>query len=325
MRSVILRVSAVLAAAGTALFLPLLALGASADIVGPCSATLNGTNVAQNGGPIDVGSNDIVAVTMGSAAAEVTHLRVQMHYGPASWTVYNQDTSGRNVNKNVSVEDYARYGVGLYKVTSTATLSSGEGCSGSALVKVSGSPLTTVAGAAAAAGVGLGVAGLAVAAGLAYSKAPEPPSPYLDEEAARARAAQGDSIGPGKALRILTFAPCVSAVLPAILLTILAMVTGGGGAVPLPPGPARGARPRARWGIRLSAVGLLSGVLAGAGAVVLLQQYAVVYPSTGVIAAGLAAGLAVGILLPSLGRTLAIRRARRRRSEEPPAHGESKP
>ena len=293
-----------------------------ADVNGPCSASLNGTDVAQNSGPIDVGSDDIVAVTMGSAAAEVTHLRVQLHYGPVSWNVHNQDTSGQNVNKNVSVEDYARYGVGLYKVTSTATLSSGESCSGSALVKVSGSPLGSWAGRAAAAGAGLGVAGLGVAAGLAYSKAPAPPSPYFDEEAARARAAQGGGHHRQESLAELVF--CVSAVLPAILLTILAMVTGGG-AAPLPPGPAPGARPRARWGIRLSVVGVFGGVLAGAGAVVLLQQYAVVYPSTGVIAAGLVAGLVVGILLPSLGRTLAIRRASRRWSEGPPAQGESGP
>lgn len=76
----------------------------------------------------------------------------------------------------MSVSDYATYGVGLYKVTSTATLSSGGSCSGSALVNVTGNPLTTVAGAAAAAGVGVGVAGLAVAGGLAAGQAQEPPS-----------------------------------------------------------------------------------------------------------------------------------------------------
>jgi hypothetical protein len=288
-----------------------------AGVNGPCSATLNGTDVAQNSGPIDVGSNDIVAVTMGSAAGEVTHLRVQMHYGPVSWNVHNEDTSGQSVSKSVSVEDYARYGVGLYKVTSTATLSSGASCSGSALVKVSGSPLGSWAGRAAAAGVGLGVAGLALGAGLAYSKAPEPSSPFYPTEAELRQQAV--------AVRDhLSSTRCFGLVLPALLLTILAMVTGGGAAVPPTAGPPR-RRTLPRGGIRLSAVGLLSGVLAGASAVVLLQQYAVVYPSTGVIAAGLAAGLAVGILLPSLGWTLGIRRAGRRPKEEPPAQRQSKP
>lgn len=104
---------------------------------------------------------------------------------------------------------------------------------------------------------------------------------------------------------------CASAVLPAILLTVLAMVTGGGAAVPPPAGPAR---PRAGggWGIRLSLISLPSGVLGGAGAIVLLQQYAVVYPSTGIIIAGLVGGLLASIVIPSLGFTLGIRRARRR-------------
>ncbi len=286
---------------------------ARADVSGPCSATLNGTDVAQDSGPIDVGSNDIVAVTIGAAAGEVTHLRVQLHYGPVSWTVHNEDTSGQNVSKNVSVEDYARYGVGLYKVTATATLKSGESCSGSALVNVSGNPLTTAAGAAAVAGMGLGVAGLALTSARAAAKAPE--------ERLRKASPHGDLQDAAD----FAVRACVFAVLPAILLTVLAMVTGGGGATPLPPGSAPGARPRARWGIRLSAVGIFAGVLAGAGAIVLLQQYAVAYPSTGIIVAGLAAGLALGILLPSLGWTLAIRRARRRLSEEPPAQGEPRP
>ncbi len=289
---------------------------AQADVNGPCSATLNGTNVAQDDGPIDVGSNDIVAVTMGSTAAEVTHLRVQLHYGPVSWNVHNEDTSGQNVSKNVSVEDYARYGVGLYKVTSTATLSSGGSCSGSALVKVSGSPLGSWAGRVAAAAAAVGVAGLAVTAGVAAAKAQPPEPSPSDEEVGEAMFAGGLAIGF-----------CLTAVLPAILLTVLAMVTGGGGgAAPPSAGPPR-RRAVPGWGIRLSAIGLLSGLLAGAAAVVLLQQYAVVYPSTGIITAGLVAGLVVGILLPSLGWTLAIRRARRRLSEEPPSAsaGESKP
>jgi hypothetical protein len=50
------------------------------------------------------------------------------------------------------------------------------------------------------------------------------------------------------------------------------MVTGGGS----PSAPEQGAQlPRTAWRPRLSAAGLLGGLLAGAGIVVLLQQYAV--------------------------------------------------
>ena len=60
------------------------------------------------------------------------------------------------------VDDYAKYGVGLYKVIGQSEGPAGT-CSGSALVKVAGNPLKTVAGAAAAGITALGAVGLAAA------------------------------------------------------------------------------------------------------------------------------------------------------------------
>ena len=51
--------------------------------------------------------------------------------------------------------------------------------------------------------------------------------------------------------------------------------------------------------------------MAGAGTVVLLQQYAVVYPTRAVAIEGLAGGLALGLVVPSLLRVFAIWRVNR--------------
>jgi hypothetical protein len=129
---------------------------AGATIEGPCTATIAGQNVADRGtsatsDPITVAEDSKVRVTMASAR-QITQLKVELEFAGIRWTVYDEPTSGRTWSKEVAVDDYATYGVGLYKVIGS---SSGPGlsCSGAALVKVEGSALTTVAGL-----VGLGLA-----------------------------------------------------------------------------------------------------------------------------------------------------------------------
>jgi hypothetical protein len=101
---------------------------------------------------------------------------------------------------------------------------------------------------------------------------------------------------------------CVMWVLPALLLTGAAMATGPGA----PPAPKQGVRlPRVGWRPRISAVGLVGGLLAGADIVVLLQQYALVYPTRAVAIEGLVGGLALGLIIPSLLRVFAVRRVNR--------------
>lgn len=87
----------------------------------------------------------------------------------------------------------------------------------------------------------------------------------------------------------------------------------------VPPAPVAPATPPAprpvsgpAWKPRVTFVALLGGALTGLGVLVLLQQFAVVYPTllTTVVVLGVA--LLVGLVVPSLGRLVAVRRYRRR-------------
>jgi hypothetical protein len=129
---------------------------ARAGITGPCSATINSESVADRStgataSAIVVEQHSQVPVTM-SASKEISHLKVQIAFAGFKWTVHDEPTTGRSWSKNVDVDSYATYGVGLYKVSGTSS-GAGLSCSGAALVRVKGNPIATVAG-----GVGLGVA-----------------------------------------------------------------------------------------------------------------------------------------------------------------------
>lgn len=121
---------------------------AAAEISGPCEATINGQDVKSQGvGALDdaitVENDAVVPVTM-SASSEISHLKIQIEFAGISWTVRDKESNGTSWSSDVKVKNYAKYGVGLYKVVGSS--SGGVSCSGSALVKVKGNPLTTVAG-----------------------------------------------------------------------------------------------------------------------------------------------------------------------------------
>jgi len=156
-----------LAAAAVLATAAILVPSAAAEISGPCNATINGQNVKNQGTgafaePITVANDAIVPVRM-SAASQISHLKIQIEFAGMSWTVRDRPSHGTSWTSNVKVKDYAKYGVGLYKVIGSS--SGGVSCSGSALVKVKGNPLTTVAGIVGlvAALMGLGGIGAAVA------------------------------------------------------------------------------------------------------------------------------------------------------------------
>jgi len=135
---------ATLAVAGLA---ALTATPAFAQITGNCSASINGKDVGSQGTgafskPIVVGKNAMVPVMM-TAAGQISYLQVQISFAGFSWTVHKKPTTGTQWTSMVDVKKYAKYGVGLYKVTG---YSGGADCSGSALIRVKGSPLSTVAG-----------------------------------------------------------------------------------------------------------------------------------------------------------------------------------
>src|SRR5438445_572873 len=138
-----------------------------ADINGNCGATFKGVDIkgrgtSSAGDAIDVDNNEVVNVNMTSPAGFTSH-KVELEIAGVSRTVSNQPDAGDTQwSDTVNVKDYAWMGVGLYTVTGSATLSDGSTCSGSALINVSGFPLTTVAGGAAAAATIVGLAAVAV-------------------------------------------------------------------------------------------------------------------------------------------------------------------
>jgi hypothetical protein len=78
----------------------------------------------------------------------------------------------------------------------------------------------------------------------------------------------------GNPMRLLG---CVSTLaLMVVMLPFMAIAGGGGGAGDV---PAAKALPRVRWTPHVTLLGLLSGLLAGAGGTVLLQQYSIDYPT----------------------------------------------
>lgn len=291
-----------------------------AEVNGNCQATFKGVDIAglsssSAGDAIDVDDNETVGVTFTSPVGFTSH-DIKLEIAGISRSVASDTDDGDTQwSETVNVNDYAWAGAGLYKVSGSATLSDGSSCSGAALINVTANPLTTVAGGAAAAATVVGGAGVlgssAVAArnGARGSRKVEdwivdeiekagssnepPQQQQLSEEQAWIETVDL-FFGPFYPGRI----PCSILILPALVLTVGAMATPGGGSMPSAP---KGLHlRRIGWRPRITAAGVLGGFLAGVGIVVLLQQYAVT-PLTGTMAiVGIVGGLALGLILPSL-------------------------
>lgn len=221
---------AILVAALSALFALAAAPEAPATIKGPCTGRIAGQDVApQLTGPLDdavkVHKDDLVSVTM-SSEQPLTRLKVELEFAGQRWTVHERPTTGTSWVSEVPVDDYALYGIGLYKIVAS---SEGQGftCTGTALVSVEGDneldPLKTVAGIAGFMLALFGLVGvLAVAARVGKARS----APFL---------------------------------------------------------------------------GILAGAVLGVGAVVLLQQFSIVYPTVGVTGGLVAIGAALGLAFSLFG------------------------
>ena len=146
-----------------AVALGIAAMTASGGISGPCSASLAGTDVASRGTgatdkPIVVAHDASVPIVM-SASGQLTHVRITIEFAGFSWVVKDKTVKTPVYRDTIPVKDYARYGVGLYKVSGTGS-GPGLSCSGSALVKVKGNPLTSIAGIGGIAATLLGATGV---------------------------------------------------------------------------------------------------------------------------------------------------------------------
>lgn len=210
----------------------IVASSAAADISGKCTASIAGQNVQGRGtgafsDAITVEKDAVVPVTM-SAASQISHLKIQIEFAGMRWTVRDKPSHGTSWASSVEVKKYAKYGVGLYKVIGSS--SGGTSCSGAALVRVKGNPLSTPAGIAGLIAALIGLGGIAGT-------------------------------------------------------TALAMHSGA-------------------MGVGKSLLGLIAGLLGGLGLGVLLQQYAVVYPTLGAAIAFVGGGAVVGVALTFLGKIL---------------------
>jgi hypothetical protein len=155
-------VAAVGLLAATALIVP---PPAGAQVTGGCSATVDSQDVgaAHNArSAITVNESDTVTVT-GTAPGPITGYRIYLKFGPerfqvAEGTVGSGETT---YTRTINMKDYARYGVGLYRLEGDTT---GTTCTGWAYVKVKGPfPLFTAAGVFGGILAALGLAGMALA------------------------------------------------------------------------------------------------------------------------------------------------------------------
>jgi hypothetical protein len=286
-----------------------------ADVNGNCGATFKGVDIkgrgtSSAGDAIDVDNNEVVNVNMTSPAGFTSH-KVDLEIAGVSRTVSNQTDAGDTQwSDTVNVKDYAWMGVGLYTVTGSATLSDGSTCSGSALINVSGFPLTTVAGGAAAAATLVGLAAVATtsvvsasAGATASGKIEDWVGNQLEKQAKQVPPPEPEWTVIDEIMWHLTgpFGPCLIMAIPGLLLTVGAMATPQS----QPSTGARSAR-RARWLPRITIAGVLGGLLGGLGSAVLLQQFAVAPLTRGMLIECLIGGVIIGIALPSIGRLWSV-------------------
>lgn len=152
----------------------LLALGAFAAIAGPagaqvsggCVVTVNGENVNRAHSPgtaFEFDEGDVIEV-VGTSTAPVESYEITMKYGLFSYPAKSGEPTGDDTrwSGEVEVDDYTRFGVGLYRVDGSST--GAAPCSGWAYIRINGPfPLTTVAGAVAGIATVAGIAGVASA------------------------------------------------------------------------------------------------------------------------------------------------------------------
>jgi hypothetical protein len=132
---------------------------ALATIKGPCEATVAGQDVVARdtfvkSDAISVPQTGAVAVTM-TADDPIERLKLEIEFAGIRYTAHDEPTTVTSSTGVVPVDEYATYGIGLYKIVGTAT---GQGftCEAVALVDVQGNPFETVLGAI---GVGMVIVG----------------------------------------------------------------------------------------------------------------------------------------------------------------------
>ena len=287
-----------------------------------CTATIQGFNVdsldsEDTSKAVEVAKSSSVTVSM-SSQQTMTSYTVDLAFGFRGWQVADGDSSQNSWSNVVKVNDYARFGIGLYRVVATSEGPSGT-CTMAALVRVTGNPVPdTVAGDVGAALSALGVGGLAGGIGRALGGGSEGGDGGGDSGG-------GDSGGGGspptnEEVPTGLLPPdddwCFPGFVMPMLLTLTFMIMGGGGGgVPASSGAGVATSPRlprARWRLHIAGIPIISGILGALGVLVLFQQYGIMFPTLRVVIEALVAGVVVAIGLPSLVRIIPVRRWNRR-------------
>ncbi len=301
-------VAALLAAVGIAL---LAAAPASAYVENGCHATFAGHRLdglpPDGAHAISVGRDDVVPMTMsGPSGKDFSELHIYLTFVGADWDLYDAPASGGTWSHQVDVHSFARFGVGFYELKGVGDFVGGDSCDGSVMIHVTGDPLGTIAGDA---GVGATVAGVLgmLGAGLGASpggggsgpggsvtqddvKKQEERERTDDEMADEFYAATGAG-GPG--------GWCFLFALAALVVVPLVVLFGRSGALMAVAAPVARTRRRS-WPI---ALGAFSGLLTGLGAGVLLQEYAIVYPTRTYAIIYIVGGILFGLAVPLLRRS----------------------
>lgn len=269
------------------------AVGAQ-SIEGGCVATINGRDPATMtvSDPVVVHKGEKVAISgtvppsvapAGDQIKSVTKITVSIVGGVATVSSEEHPGTGPEWGTSVNVDDYLKWGVGLYKVEGS---SSGEpggwSCSGDGYIELrDGSPLGKPIGMAAAGMTALGVIGAVAAAGIGRTPPTGEPAPTAEEvqrefgsDAEKVLGIQDQPPRPERYLDAGLSLGCSFAVFVAILIFV-AIGDGVLAALPVAAAVAAGPKLRRRIWVRGHPVlGFFSGLVAGLGIAVLVQQYA---------------------------------------------------
>jgi putative component of membrane protein insertase Oxa1/YidC/SpoIIIJ protein YidD len=260
-----------------------------------CTATINTRDPASmtKGSPLVVHKGENVAVrgqappSARASGPNTTVIEVSFIEGIAKKTSKVHRGDGPAWGGTQNVDDYLKYGVGLYKVKGVAQGSPGWSCQGSGYVELrDGNPLGKPIGGGAGVAIVLGLVGAAAASrggepDASAAKAADPGPD--DDEVVTPHDTEEEHVAAGIAEDIITkpnpgeeglagFA-CLILILIAIGAAFASsgIAAGAVGAVPA----ARRRRTGRVWGHGHPIVGFISGLILGLGITVLLQQFAV--------------------------------------------------
>jgi putative component of membrane protein insertase Oxa1/YidC/SpoIIIJ protein YidD len=262
-----------------------------------CTATINGRDPAtmDQDHPLVVRKHGVVQVrgtvppaiaAQGSSIKSNTHIKVSIVSGLFEPTTKDDPGTGPTWGGTKAVDDYLKYGVGLYKVTGVAT-GSGWSCEGSGYVELKdGNPLGKPVGGGAGVAILLGLLGAAASSRGGEPDAPaaspssdgegdEPVTPHGDsmEEHFAAEEAERIIIKPNPGEEGMAGLACLVLIIIAIGAAFAGSDIGAGavGAVPA----ARRQRTSRVWSHGHPVMGFISGLILGLGLTILLQQFAV--------------------------------------------------